>query len=467
MVYRALGSVIPVSARVFGKKTKRTADHMNQACLFSRIILISPTGPDTCTIMPEAWVAVRDGLIQYAGLSETDARQTLAGINHETYSGSGKILLPALANTHGHLAMTLLRNQADDRNLQDWLFNVIFPRETRLNESVVHTGTLLGIAEMIRSGTGAAADMYYYSDAVAAAALETGFRLNFCCDTKTTAADGRSQVSPEILHRDLSQYHRHPSGLLRVSLLVHSVYLYDAAIYPELAETARSADCPVQVHVAETRREVEECLQKYGCRPPCQLEKFGFFQTPTIASHCVFLNDEDREILARNRVLAAHNPSSNLKLGSGIADLTAMLLAGMTVGLGTDGAASNNNLDLYREMRLASFLAKGSTGDAAAMPAGTILDMATRQGMAGLGFAGSGRIAAGCAADLQIVDTARPSMTPLGNPVSALIYSADSGCVESLMVDGRWLMRKRELLTLDEEKVIKEAETAARYLNNI
>ena len=440
---------------------------MNQACLFSSITVVSTNGPESCTILPDAWVTVRDGLIQYVGRSESDARRSLAGQTHETYAGAGKILLPTLANTHGHLAMTLLRNQADDRNLQDWLFNVIFPRETRLSQDIVRTGTRLGIAEMIRSGTGAAADMYYYNEAVAEAALTAGFRLNFCCDTKAAGPDNQSHVVPEILRQDLARYHRHPSGLLRVSLLVHSVYLYEAAIYPELAAAALAMACPVQVHVSETKREVEECLQKYGCRPPRQLEKFGFFQTPTIAAHCVFLNDEDRAILARHQVLAAHNPSSNLKLGSGLADLPAMLKAGMAVGLGTDGAASNNNLDLYREMRLASFLAKGTSGDAAAMPATTVLDMATRQGMAGLGFAGSGRIESGCAADLQIVDTARPAMTPLGNPVSALVYSADSGCVESLMVAGRWLMRKRELLTLDEEKVIWEAEKAANYLNGV
>ncbi len=169
--------------------------------------------------------------------------------------------------------------------------------------------------------------------------------------------------------------------------------------------------------------------------------------------------------MAKNLVVVAHNPSSNLKLGSGIADIAAMFKAGMRVALGTDGAASNNNLDLYRELRLASFLAKGTSGEAATLPAGQLIDMATRVGMQALGFGTCGRIVAGCRADFQIIDCNRPAMTPLGDPVAALVYSADAGCVESLMVDGQWLMKKRELLTLDEEKLLFEARKQAAYLS--
>ena len=438
---------------------------MKDNCLFSHITVVTPEGRSQAAVIPEAWVAVKDGRIAYAGSSENEARTAMDSARHELYDGRGKIMLPAMANTHGHIAMTLLRNQADDSNLHHWLFNVVFPRETRLNQQNVYTGTLLGIAEMIRSGTGAAADMYYFSDSVTRAALESGFRLNYCCDAKQSDPDGTTRIMPELLARHMNDYHRHPSGLLRTSLLVHSVYLYNAALYTELSSMSRELHCPVQVHLSETRQEVEDCKHKYGCRPPRQLEKFGFFQTPTIAAHCVYLDDEDREILAKNHVVVAHNASSNLKLGSGIADVQAMLKAGVHVGLGTDGAASNNNLDLYREMRLTSFLAKGISGDASVLPAPELLDMATRQGMRGLGFAESGQIAAGFLADLQIVDYDRPSMTPLGDPAAALVYSADSSCVESLMVDGCWLMRKHELLTIDEEKVLFEARREAEYLN--
>jgi len=438
---------------------------MNNNCLFSRIMVISPTDDHQLLKLADAWVSVADGRIRYVGQSETAALAELSGLPYDIYDGRGKILLPAMANTHGHLAMTLMRNQADDCNLHDWLFNTIIPLETRLSSKTVYQGTRLALTEMIRSGTGAAADMYYFHESAAQAAVESGFRLNFCYDAKMTAADGSVQVNQNNLAGQIKQYHNHPADLLRVSLLVHSVYLYDPAIYPELAQAAAALNCPVQLHLSETQKEVDDCLTRYHCRPPRQLEKFGFFQTPTIAAHCVVLDEDDRRILAEHQVVVAHNPSSNLKLGSGIADIPALLSAGVSVSLGTDGAASTNNLDLYREMRLASLLAKGQTGDASVMPASDLIAMATRQGMLGLGFADAGCIAPGWQADLQIIDYQRPQLTPLGDPAAALVYSADSSCVESLMVAGRWLMYKRELKTIDEEQVLFEAEREARYLH--
>lgn len=410
-------------------------------------------------------VAVKNERITYVGLSEDAARASLPGTPGETIDGRGQIILPAMANTHTHIPMVLLRNQADDLALHDWLFQAIFPREERLTEQSVYWGSLLGMSEMIRNGIGAAAEMYYFNDAEARAALETGFRLNLSSDAKYVDAHGDTHLKIALLEDQIRQYQRHPCGLLRVALMVHSVYLYQPGLYPELAAAAEQLGCDVQVHVSETRREVEECLARYGCRPPQQLAHFGFFKTRTIAAHCVHLDDDDRQILAGHQVLVSHNPSSNLKLGSGFADLAAMRLAGIRIGLGTDGAASNNNLDLYREMRLASFLTKALTEDAAALPAAETLDMATRQGMLGMGFADSGRIAAGYLADLQIVDPERPSMTPLGDPVAALVYGADGNCVDSLMVNGRWLMRKRQLLTIDEERVLFEANREAARLN--
>ena len=435
--------------------------------LIRNITIVNPDHLQRCTIINHAWVVIRNDRIAFVGTDEIAAKHELSDQPYETYDGRDRILLPALANTHGHIAMTLLRNQADDLNLQDWLFQVIFPREAHLNPEIVRQGTLLGIAEMIRSGTGAAADMYYFSDTAAEMSLQTGFRLNLCCSGTEADTSGMMHIAPKVLEKGIQEYGRHPSGLLRVSLLVHSIYLYDEKIYPQLSALALTAGCPVQVHISETKTEVEDCLLKYGCRPPCQLEKFGFFQTPTLAAHCVHLDDEDRTILAAHNVFVAHNPSSNLKLASGIADVPAMLRAGMKVGLGTDGAASNNNLDLYREMRLASYLAKAISGDASVLPAETALYMATAQGMAGLGFPGCGYIQVGSQADLQIIDYNQSGMTPLGDPAAALVYSLESGFVESLMVAGRWLMYKGELQTIDEEKVLVESRQAARYLNDI
>ncbi len=440
---------------------------MTDSVLFRRINVVTPLPDGTQQILEDAWVVVSNGLIHYVGLDEIAARTligNLAGNNFETYEGARRILWPAMANTHGHIPMTLMRNQADDHNLHDWLFNHIFPREKRLTAQHVYRGTMLGLAEMIRSGTGTAADMYYYSDQVAEAALQAGLRLNVCCDGKAPGHDGRQHLLPGALEQFIRDWQGQGNGRIQVALMVHSIYLYEPYLYAELAAAIRETGCFVQVHVSETAREVEECLDRYGCRPPQKLAEFGLFAGPTIAAHCVYLNDEDRHLLAENNVLVAHNPSSNLKLGSGIADVAAMLEAGVRVGLGTDGAASNNNLSLYHEMRLASFLAKGTSGNAARLPASQVIRMATLDGQRGLGFAQCGCIAAGWQADLQIVDADMPSMWPLGDPAAALVYSADSANVESLMVAGRWLMRRRSLLTLDEERIKYEALQSAAAL---
>ncbi len=433
---------------------------------FQNIRVVTPLSDGTVVSMPESYVSVKDGVIAYAGPSAEAARAVFADQSYETYNGKSKMLAPAMANTHSHLAMTLMRNQADDLNLHSWLFDVIFPRETRLNEKNVYVGTQLGIAEMIRGGIGASADMYYFSESVAQASLDAGFRLNLCCDAKKPGPDGKIVIDPDDLDHHLAAYHG-KDGLLQVSMLVHSVYLYEEGLYRELAQMAASSDCAVQVHIAETQKEIDDCQKKYNGRPAQVLQNFGFFKTPTLAAHCVFLDDSERNVLKNPNIVVAHNPSSNLKLGSGIAEVDKMLKAGIRVGLGTDGPASNNNLDLYKEMRLASFLAKGTSRDATVLPAGTIFNMATQQGMAGLGFKQSGRIEQGSAADLQVIDCDHPAMTPLGDPIAALVYSTDAARVESLMVNGSWLMNKNELVTLDEEKILHEAVSLARDLNNI
>lgn len=437
---------------------------MHNPVLFSDITVVSPDEQNSLTVTPHAWVAVKDGRIACVSTSEITARAVLAGLPHATCPGDSRILLPAFANTHNHLAMTLMRNSADDLELQRWLFDVIFPREERLTAKIVAAGSRLALAEMIRSGTGATADMYYEHEETAEAALEAGFRLNFCVDAKRPDPSGTPWPDSRLLDDQISRYARHPSGLLRVSLLVHSVYLYAEALYAQLADMARALDCPVQVHVAETVREVQDCLARYGRKPSAQLAHFGFFKTRTIAAHGVHLDDAERRVLADNGVCVAHCPASNLKLGSGIADVASLQQDGVTVTIGTDGPASNNNLDLYRDLRLASFLAKGMSGDAARLPAESMLRMVTTDGMAALGFSDCGRIAVGWQADLQVIRTDGPGMTPLGNPISALVYSAAGSDVESLMVAGRWLMYRRELKTLDEEKIRSEANAAAEKL---
>ena len=408
-------------------------------------------------IMKDAFVSVIDGLITYVGQNRSMAEAAFADMKYEKYNGKSKLVWPSMANTHGHIPMTLMRNRTDDHNLHDWLFNVIFPMEAHLTAEHVFSGAELGLAEMIRHGTGAAADMYYFSDSVAEAASQAGFRLNVCCDGKLEGSDGRSHVSTSEIAGFKQRWESGTNGLIRTSLLVHSIYLYEPYLYEELAEAVQEHNMFVQVHISETIKEVEDCLVKYGRRPPQQLDEFGLLNGPVIAAHCVHLDDDDRALLAARKVTVAHNPASNFKLGSGFADVSAMMRAGINVSLGTDGAASNNNLDLYQEMRLAGFLAKGLTGDASVLPAGQLIRMATLNGMQGLGFDKTGCLLPGWKADLQIVDIDHPSMQPLGDPEAALIYSCSSSYVESLMVDGVWLMYKNDLKTIDEERAVAQA----------
>lgn len=433
--------------------------------LFRSYTVVTPDAAAGVTVTEEAHVAVVGNRIEYVGTDLAAATQILGPGPHVEYAGRGKLLLPAFANAHGHTAMVLMRNAADDLNLHDWLFQVIFPMEKRLRRQDVYNGSLLGIAQMIRSGTGACADMYFHSDVTVEAAVTAGIRMNLCSEGKVSGPEpGSITVRPDMMEDFIRLCKSTGEGRIQPSLEIHSVYLYDEALYPALAEMAKAAGISIQTHLAETRKEVEDCVARYGRRPVEQMERFGIFEVPCLAAHAVYLDAQEMELLSAKDVTLIHNPSSNMKLGSGVAPVCAQLASGIPVALGTDGAASNNTLDIYREMRLAAFLAKGNALDASALPAATVLRMATDTGMKAMGFADSGRIEAGAKADLQILDTGDLSLCPLGDPLSAIVYSADSCAVESLMVDGRMLMHKRELLTLDEERIRYEAARSARYI---
>ncbi len=433
--------------------------------LFRSYTVVTPDAASGVTVTEGAHISVIGDRIGYAGTDLADAKKSLGPGPHVEYTGGGKLLLPAFANTHGHTAMVLMRNAADDLNLHDWLFQVIFPMEARLRRQDVYNGSLLGIAQMIRTGTGACADMYYHSDATLEAAVAAGIRMNLCCEGKDSGPEpGSTRVRPDAVEDFVRLCKSTGEGRIRPSLMIHSVYLYDEALYPALAAMAKAAGITIQTHLAETRKEVGDCIARYGRRPAEQMDRFGIFEVPCLAAHAVHLDAQEMELLSKRTVTLVHNPSSNMKLGSGVAPVCAQLACGIPVALGTDGAASNNTLDIYREMRLAAFLAKGSSLDASALPAATVLRMATETGMRAMGFSDSGRIQEGAKADLQIIDTGDLSLCPLGDPLSAVVYSADSCAVESVMIDGRMLMHKRELLTLDEERIRYEAEKSARFI---
>lgn len=441
---------------------------MSKPILFKNITVLTPDHSGVVSI-PSCYVLVMDGKYRYVGTRYEDAVQLIPDHDFETYDGTNRILLPAFANAHTHLAMTLMRNNADDTKLHDWLFQSIFPLEEKLRPVDLNSGTMLGIAEMIKNGIGACANMYMTApDAMdSQAAIDAGIKMNtVLMGGGRNPATGKFEIDEESFDHIYNQYHNAGNGRIKCGLLVHSIYLYDEEYYYKLARLAESRNTFIHIHVSETQKEVDDCISQYGMRPPAILEKMGIFNVPVLAAHCVFLNDEDREILRKHNVTIVHNPVSNLKLGSGIADLKKMLDSSMNVALGTDGPASNNNLDLYQEMKFAAFLAKGIHYDASVVPAEQIIRAATVNGMTGLGFTQSGKVEVGMDADLQIINTDVPAMTPLGNPISAIVYSANGNYVESLMISGKMLMRNRELLTIDEEKVLYEARKSSDFIYN-
>lgn len=380
--------------------------------------------------------------------------------------GNGRIILPPFANTHCHIAMSLFRGSPANYNLQDWLTQWIFPREAKLTPEIVRAGADLAIAEMIKSGTAASADMYFFEEMTAEAALDAGFRLNLALGARNGQAADEPPVDFAAAEHYAEKWKNHP--FIRTSLHVHSLYLYPEDLYPRLGELCKDLNIPVQIHLAETALEVEDLRKKYGKGPVRVLKDFGLLRDQSLLAHCVWLGEEDIELLRGREVYIAHNPASNCKLGSGICDTERLFDAGLKVTLGTDGAGSNDSLNMFRDLRLASFLPKAVRRDASAAEPGKWLRAATYGGYEALGFAEAGSLRAGAAADFMIYNPDSVFAAPSGSytdPLSLLVYAGTAEAAESLLVAGKYIMKNRELLTLDEEKIIFEAKKAAAYLS--
>lgn len=415
-------------------------------------------------------VVIQGGRFHYVGASEEEARRRCAALAQGAGTGQAprllegrdRLLLPGFANAHAHLAMSLLRNAADDRSLQDWLFREIFPKEERLRPRDVAVGTDLALLELAESGCTATADMYFFPEECARVAAERGFRCNLCLGMIDSDFSLRPYAHAEAFWRAIAAA---GEGRLRASLLVHSPYLYPEAAYPKLAEIAAELELDVQLHLSETQREVEDCLRQYGRRPARFLAEAGFFKGRTLAAHAVYLDADEMELLRGTETYLVHNPSSNLKLASGIMPAQRYLDAGLKLALGTDGAASNNKLDLYAELRLAALLGKIPDLDPCALKAESAFLMATAWGYAALGFPEGGRIAEGAPADCQILNLAStPGFWPEHELLAALVYSGDRSLLETLMIEGRMLIENGESLCWDRAKLRAEAQASADHL---
>ena len=381
----------------------------------------------------------------------------------DTIDATGSVVMPGLINTHGHAAMVLLRGLADDLALMDWLNHYIFPAEGKLvSPHFVRIGSELAILEMIQSGTTLFTDMYYFEEEVAKAAKAAGIRgvlgqtiIGFPVADARTPAEGLQRASALI-----DAYLDDP--LVVPAVGTHSMYTLDAESLKAARNLAFARQVPLLVHLSETRDEAAISQERHQLSPTAYLDSLGFWSPNTLAAHGVWLSDDDIAVLAKRRAGLSHNPESNMKLASGTAAVGKWLAAGIASGLGTDGAASNNDLDMFDTMRTTALLHKLVDNDPTSMPAMRVLEMATIGGAMSLNMAGRiGSLEYGKRADLIVVNMRTARQTPLYNPISHLVYVTRGDDVTTSIIDGRIVMRDRKVLTMDAPRVLAAADAMA------
>ncbi|MBQ6297706.1 MAG: amidohydrolase [Selenomonadaceae bacterium] len=376
--------------------------------------------------------------------------------------GKNKFATPGLVNAHTHASMTLLRSYSDDKSLMDWLQKDIWPIEDKMTRKDIYCGAALAAVEMIRGGTTAFADMYGpCMEEVAKIVDESGLRGSLS-QGLISFADGDKKLASNVeLYKN---FHGAADGRIQIMLGPHAIYTCPPDYLKKVVVEAEKLGAEVHMHMNETKTEIDDCLKNYGKRPFEVVAETGLLDCGMLAAHCVYLSDEEIEIISKKNVRVAHNPGSNMKLASGIAPVTKLLAKNVTVALGTDGASSNNNLDMLEEMRLAALLAKVDTLNPLAVPAAQAIQMATENGAKALNLANVGRLEEGYKADIVLWDMSSVEWQPNYNPASLLVYSANSAAADTVIVDGKILMQGRELKTLDEEKIIAEFTACAERL---
>lgn len=405
-------------------------------------------------------VLVEDGTITFVG----EARALPDGLTaDEIITGEDLVVTPGLVNAHTHAAMTLFRGYADDLPLMQWLNEKIWPAEAKLKPEDVYWGTLLCCVEMIRSGTTTFADMYFHMDQAARAVVDAGLRASLSRGL-IGVARGADRALGES-RAFVKEWHLAAGGRITTMLGPHAPYTCPPDYLKKVMRLADELGVGIHIHVAETKGEIAEIREKYGCSPVALLHRTGLFNYPVLAAHCVCLDEKDIELLAAGKVGVAHCPESNMKLASGVAPVARMLASKITVGIGTDGAASNNNLDMVEETRTAALLQKVHTEDPTVIPAFQALAMATRDGARVLGLEQQvGTLEVGKRADILVWERHAPHLCPAHNVFADLVYAARSCDIRTVLVDGRIVMRDGQVLTVDEEKVMTEAKRRARRL---
>ena len=384
----------------------------------------------------------------------------------EIYQGKNKILIPAFCNAHSHLPMCLMRGWAENLPLMDWLNGRIFPFESNLTDDDMYYATLLGVSEMFRFGIGSTCEMYLSQEPQARALLESGAKANLstCC----IQPDGSDYFALPLYQKTLETIGRYDgldNGRLHVEFSLHAEYTSNEKIAKGIAEAAAKHNSSMHVHVSETKGEVELCRERHEGRSPVKyLSDCGIFDVPTVAAHCVHIDDEDIEILKEHNVTVATCPKSNAKLASGICPVTSLLEAGVNVAIGTDSVASNNNLNMLEEMRFFNLLQKAVNYDPTVITPSETLYAATRAGAIAQRRNDCGLIKEGFKADLTVLDTDKYYLKPAHNVLNNLIYSASGNNVVMTMVDGKICYKNGEYPTLDMERIVFECEKSAQRI---
>jgi 5-methylthioadenosine/S-adenosylhomocysteine deaminase len=416
------------------------------------------TMDDQNKIVPDGLLTISGNTIRFVGQTEKGSITAEKELDAE-----GGLILPGLINSHTHAAMTLFRGLADDLPLMEWLNDYIFPVEGKMDADFVRVGTLLACAEMIMSGTTTFCDMYLFEEEVARAAKEAGMRCLVGEVIYDFPSPNYGVIEKGFIYTEALIERWREDPLVNIAVEPHSLFTCGVELLLKANDLALKKDVPLILHLAETREELEAIEKRHGKRPVQHLKDLGLLGPHLIADHCVHISEPEIELLAENKVSVVHNPESNMKLASGIAPVPEMMAKGITVGLGTDGCASNNNLDLFGEMDMAAKLHKANKLDPTVMDAQTLIKMATIGGATALGLEKiTGSLVVGKRADLIVIDINKPHLIPMYNPYSHLVYAASGHDVKHSIIDGRIVMEDRRLITLDIEDIIERSKEKSK-----
>ncbi len=411
--------------------------------LFENISVLTPE----FHIEDNMYVLTKGSVISYVGKERPE------GTSRRVIDGKDRLLMPAFYNAHGHTPMTILRGYGENMELSRWLNEKIFPFEAKLTPAMVYNSTLVGIAEMFAAGVVSSTDMYFFGEAIMSAFEKSGAKLNLSIGT--VCFDGRGfKDLPDYGENErlFQNWHGKDGSRLRVDMSIHGEYTSSPKVVGDVAAYAKEKNCRMQLHLSETAKEHKECQERHGKTPAQYFYDLGLFDVPATAAHCVWLSEEDMDLLAEKDVTVATCPISNMKLASGIADLKAMRKRGIRIALGTDGASSNNSLQMFDEMKALALVQRIGSEDPAAVTPEEVLRYATRNAALSQGRNDAGMIAEGYRADFVVLNLDRPHFAPRRNLLHHLVYSADRGDVVMTVCDGNIVYDNGHFPTIDVER---------------